>query len=246
MQKEYLRSLAFVAVAVISSTITSTIISNHSVHAATSQKNSGLQADSLLSGLPAGPSTTITPPFLTKEQLLTKGQDNDKVEITNLIYTYGFYHDSGNGAGVTSLFTKDGAIEGFWNNNGNVLVGRGCLSRGEQIGRIASVDAAGNTAKLGEDLTPRPFPGHSHNVITNVLVQVSGDTASLHAYFTRVHANVEGNPPVATLPNTAVVSHTGEYVSDLKRTPEGWRFYRHRIIGDVTSNPGGSRRPCPQ
>ncbi len=144
MQKEHLRSLAFVAaVAVVSSAITSTVISSRSVHAATSQKDS----DSLLSGLPAA---TITPPFLTKEQLLTKGQDNDKVEITNLIYTYGFYHDSGNGPGVTSLFTKDGAVEGFWNNNGNVLVGRGCLSRGVQIGRAASVDAAGNTAKPGK------------------------------------------------------------------------------------------------
>jgi hypothetical protein len=242
MLKKCLWGIAFLAAVVISTGVTVLTMNTRHVEAKSSSADPTRQAQSLLSGLPAGPSTTITPPFLTADQLLTRGHDDDKVEITNLLFTYGFYHDSGNGAGVASLFTKDGAIEGLWNNNGNILVGRGCLSQGDQLGRVA-VDAAGNTAKPGEKQTPRPFPGHSHNVITNVLVQVNGDTAALHAYFTRVHANVEGNEPVATPPNTAVVSHTGEYVSDLRRTPDGWRFYRHRIISDVTANPG-SRRPC--
>ncbi len=242
MLKKILLSVSFLAVVGISVGVTRLMTNASRVEAKSLAADTPGQGQNLLSGLPAGPSTTITPPFLTANQLLTKGSAQDVTEITNLLFTYGFYHDSGNGAGVASLFTKDGAIEGLWNNNGNVLVGRGCLSQGEQLGRVA-VDAAGNTAKPGEKQTPRPFPGHSHNVITNVLVQVNGDTAALHAYFTRVHANVEGNPPVATLPNTAVVSHTGEYTSDLRRTPEGWRFFRHRIISDVTADPG-SRRPC--
>jgi hypothetical protein len=245
MRTDYVRGAAFVAVAVIASAVTSAVISNHAVHAG--QAAAEQQADRLMSGLPAGPSGTVKPPFLTPGQLLTKGQDEDKVEIANLLYTYGFYHDSGNSAGISSLFTKDGAVEGLWNNNGNVLEGRCSLATGDQTGRVA-VDAAGATAKPGTKQVARPFPGHSHNVITNVLVQVNGDTGSLHAYYTRVLSNVEGNPPVATLPNTATVSHTGEYDSDVRRTPEGWRFYRHRIIGDVSGNPnpGTTARSCPQ
>jgi hypothetical protein len=197
---------------------------------------------SLMSGLPAGPlSGPVKPPLLTRDQLLTRGNQDDKAEITNLLYTYGFFHDSGNAAGIVGLFTKDGAIQGLWNNNGNTLEGSGCLAFGDQVGRVA-VDEYGNTAKPGTTQTTRPFPGHSHNIMTNVTVQVHGDTAVLHAYYTRVLANVEGVEPVAQAPHTSVVSHGGEYVSDLRRTPEGWRFYRHRIIGD--RKPQGPPRPC--
>lgn len=198
--------------------------------------------NSVMSGLPAGPlSGPVTPPTFTRDQLLTRGEQDDKAEITNLLYTYGFFHDSGNAAGIASLFTKDGAIQGLWNNNGKTLEGSGCLAFGDQVGRVA-VDEYGNTAKPGTVQTRRPFPGHSHNIITNVMVQVHGDEATLHAYFTRVLANVEGVAPVAPSPYTSVVSHGGEYVSDLRRTPEGWRFYRHRIIGD--RKPQGPPRPC--
>ncbi len=198
--------------------------------------------DTVMSGLPIGPiSEPAKPPLLTRDQLLTRGNQDDKAEITNLLYTYGFFHDSGNAAGVASLFTKDGAIQGFWNNNGKTLEGSGCPGFGDQLGRVA-VDEYGAIAKPGTVQTTRPFPGHSHNIMTNVMVQVHGDTAMLHAYFPRVLANSEGVHPVAPKPYGSVVSHGGEYVSDLRRTPEGWRFFRHRIIGD--RKPQGPPRPC--
>jgi hypothetical protein len=198
-----------------------------------------------LHGLPMeGLKGAIKPPFLTVNQLLPKGGDaEDKAEVLNVLYAYGFFHDSGNAAGLQSVFTKDGVIEGGWNNNGNTIEGSGCLGRGTQLGRVA-VDAAGRTAKPGTVQTARPFPGHSHNIITNVIVQVHGDTAETHAYWTRILANVDGEPPIADAPHTSVVDHGGEYVTDFRRTPEGWRIAHHRIIGDVSANRGAAPRPC--
>ncbi len=51
--------------------------------------------------------------------------------------------------------------------------------------------------------------------------QLTGDTAELRGYYTRVQANVAGETPVATAPHTADVMYTGQYVMDLRRTPEG-------------------------
>jgi hypothetical protein len=177
----------------------------------------------------------IEPPFLTRGQLVTR--DNlqgleDKAEITNLLYAYGFYHDTGNGPGIISTFTKDGAIGGGYNNDGNEIDGDGCMTSGDRIWD-AGVDSSGRIAHWPDKTVPRPYPGHSHNVMTNVMIQLHGDTAELHAYYTRINSNVEGESPVAVAPHTAAVDHTGEYIMDLRRTPDGWRFTRQWHIGDV-------------
>jgi hypothetical protein len=162
--------------------------------------------------------------MLTRDQLVTKGHADDKAEIAGMFYAYIFYHDSHNGPGVASLFTKDGMLETLWNNGGKTIEpnagpnGRGCIEYGyDQISEMFGTHAI-------------PFPGHSHNDVTNVLIQVNGNTATLFANWTTVHSN--GSTPVTAAPNTAVVSHNGEYISDLVRTPDGWRFVHHRAVED--------------
>ena len=157
-------------------------------------------------------SGSIKPPFLTRDQLVQRDKDLqdvlDKAEITNLLYAYGFYHDTGNGPGIISTFTKDGAIGGGYNNNGNSIDGDGCMTSGEQIWD-AGVDSSGNIAHWPDKTTPRPYPGHSHNVITNVMITLHGDTAELRAYYTRIHANMEGQTAIAVAPHTAAVDRSG-------------------------------------
>ncbi len=214
-------------------------------------KSPGAQRTQFLNGFPWDPGWkegSIKPPLLTTEQLVTRDKTlqelADKAEITNLLYAYGFYHDTGNGPGIISTFTKDGAIGGGWNNDGNSIDGDGCMTVGERMWN-AGVDSAGRVARWPDKTVPRPFPGHSHNIITNVMIQLHGDTAELHAYYTRVHANVVGEPPVAPAPLTAAVHHTGEYIMDLRRTPEGWRFTRQWHVGDAKPENPRPPRDCP-
>jgi hypothetical protein len=209
-----------------------------------------VESTKFLNGFPWEPGWKdgyITPPFLTREQLVTR--DNlqelaDKSELTNLIYTYGFFHDGGNGAGIMSTFTKDAYIGGGYNDLGNKIVGDGCMTFGDDIWN-AGVDSSGRVAPKGQKTVPRPWPGHSHNIITNLLIQVHGDTAELRAYYTRVLINVPGEAPVAELPHTAAVDHTGEYVFDARHTPDGWRFTRMWRVGDTKPNRDVVPRQCP-
>jgi hypothetical protein len=203
-------------------------VTSHQLRAQ-AQTQTGAPTQSM-NGLPLrGPVRTPVPlPMLTRDDLVTRGHADDKAEIADLFFAYIFYHDSHNGPGVASLFTDDGILETLWNNGGKVFApnagphGRGCIEYGhEQI-----------SAMFGTN--PIPFPGHSHNQVSNVLIQVHGDTATLYANWTTIRSNDPSSPngPVATAPNTAIVSHNGEYVSDLRRTPDGWRFIHHRAVED--------------
>ncbi len=191
---------------------------------------------------------TFKPPFLTRDQLLQRENLQtliDKEEIRELLYTFVFFHDTGNTLGMRSTFTQDGGIGGGYNDNGVQLTGKGCIGKYDQVGTSA-VDTNGAMPPGGGAQTAYPLPGHSKNVTTNVLIQVHGDTAELHAYYTRVQANVDGQQPVAPTPgHTADVMYTGQYVMDLRRTPEGWRFVRQWHINDWKPAPGtASQRPC--
>ena len=190
---------------------------------------------------------TFKPPFLTTDQLVQKETLQtliDKEEITNLLYAFVFFHDTGNTLGMRSTFTKDGGIGGGYNNEGKQLEGQGCIGKYEQVG-LSAVDTGGKMPPPGQPQVAYPFPGHSKNITTNLMIQVHGDTAELHAYYTRVHANVEGEAPVAEAPRTATVMYTGQYVADLRRTPEGWRFVRQWHVNDWRPARGtASERPC--
>lgn len=172
-------------------------------------------------------------PALSRDQLVTRGHADDKTEITALFQAYMFYHDTHNGEGVASLFTPDGALEHLWNNAGKTVEpnagpdGLGCFSPGHD--EIVEMFEEGRGANGG---SPLPFSGHSHNQTTNVSVQVYGGTATLYGNFTTVVSNNPNGKPATTAPNSAIVSHNGEDVADLRRTPAGWRFVHLRVLED--------------
>lgn len=171
-------------------------------------------------------------PVLTRDQLVTRGHAEDKAEIAELFHTYMFYHDTHNGGGVASLFTYEGALEHLWNNGGRTVEpnagpdGKGCFSPGKKEILEMFEGEGGAHGQAGT------FPGHSHNQVTNVSVQVYGDTATLYGNFTTIRSNDAAGAPVASPPNSAAVSHNGEDVADLRRTPEGWRFVHLRVLED--------------
>jgi len=174
-------------------------------------------------------------PLVTRDQLVTRGHADDKLEIADVFQAYMFFHDTHNGEGVASLFTPDGAMEHMWNNGGVIEPtggpnGRGCFSEG----RAAILDM------YKDRPTPVSFSGHSHNLVTNVSVQVYGDTSTLYGHFTTIRSNEDGKPPIAPAPFTAVVHHNGEDVADLRRTPEGWRFVHLRVLEDEKTKGGAA------
>jgi hypothetical protein len=173
-------------------------------------------------------------PLLKRDQLVTRGHADDKAEIDALLQAYMFYHDTHNGEGVASLFVESGALEHLWNNAGKTvepnagLNGLGCYVSGHD--EIAAMYQARVGPGGGSILS---LPGHSHNLVTNNFVQVYGDTATIYALFTSIRSDdVPAGTIVATAPNTAIVSHNGEDIGDLRRTLDGWRFTHLRVLED--------------
>jgi hypothetical protein len=247
MLNKILWGSAFLWVVVVSASITTLTL-----HARQQKANSSAvpQSSQFINGFPVEQGWkdgVFTPPLLTRDQLLQKENLQtlvDKEEIRNLLYVFVFFHDTGNTLGMRSTFTTDGGIGGGYNNEGKQLEGKGCIGKYEQVG-LSAVDTGGRMPPPGQPQVAYPFPGHSKNITTNVLIQVHGDTAELRGYYTRVQANVAGETPVATSPHTADVMYTGQYVMDLRRTPDGWRFVRQWHINDWRPASGtASERPC--
>jgi len=246
MLNKILVGVAFLWIVIVSAGVTTLTVYARQQKAQSSASQSG----QFTNGFPVEQgwkNGVFKPPFLTKEQLLQKESLQtlvDKEEIRNLLYAFVFFHDTGNTLGMRSTFTKDGGIGGAYNNEGKQLEGQGCIGKYEQVG-LSAVDTGGRMPAAGQPQVAYPFPGHSKNVTTNVLIEVHGDTAELRAYYTRVQANVEGETPVTQAPRTASVMYTGQYVMDLRRTPEGWRFLRQWHINDWRPAAGtASQRPC--
>jgi hypothetical protein len=174
-----------------------------------------------LAGPVLGP---VTLPFLNADQLLNKGNIADVVAIDQLFSAYVFYHDTFDGERLASLFTPDGIFEDVYNNYGTLeptfgIGGLGCVLRGrEQIARFISDEVAGNAR------FPSPFPGHSHHIVTSKLIRVDGDTATMTAAWLGVSTN--------DTTGAASVTITGEYLTDFKRTNEGWKISHNRPIVD--------------
>ncbi len=179
-------------------------------------------------GLPVGTAVTapVTPPFLTRDQLYSRGHGDDYAEISQLFYAYIWYHDSRNGLGVGSLFTPDGVFEVLNNKDGRTIDPdygdfKGCIIKGPaQIAQFfGAVDG-----KLTDKALP--FARPAHNQVSNIMVHFDGDTATLHANWTSINAD----PDHKKGSNSAYVDRNGQYVADLKLTPDGWRFVHLRPI----------------
>jgi|GEM_PF-5313320 len=174
-----------------------------------------------LAGPVLGP---VTLPFLNADQLLSKGNTADIVAIDQLFSAYVFYHDTFDGERLASLFTPDGIFEDVYDNYGTLeptfgIGGLGCVLRGrDQIAKFISDEVIGNAR------FPSPFPGHSHHIVTSKLIKVDGDTATMTAAWLGVSTN--------DATGAASVTITGEYLTDFKRTNEGWKISHNRPIVD--------------
>ena len=163
-------------------------------------------------------------PFLNADQLLTKGDTRDIVAIDQLFAAYVFYHDTFDGERLASLFTPDGIFEDVYNNYGTLeptfgIGGLGCVLRGrDQIAKFISDEVIGNSR------FPSAFPGHSHHIVTSKLIKVDGDAATMTAAWLGVSTN--------DATGAASVTITGEYLTDFRRTKDGWKISHNRPIVD--------------
>jgi 3-phenylpropionate/cinnamic acid dioxygenase small subunit len=119
---------------------------------------------------------------------------NDRREIADLVSRLGLWLDEGRFAEAPSILVDD-----------------------------VSVDTPGGHAEGIERVVAQAQRNHQYahlqHVITNVLVDLDGDRAS-------VRANL-----VVTFANDAIVSQQGErYRFDARRTPDGWRLSRIEVV----------------
>jgi uncharacterized protein (TIGR02246 family) len=114
----------------------------------------------------------------------------DRDEILQLLYRYNHAFDGGDAEGWADLFTKDGSLDGA----GQVMTGRESL-----VAFAASVSGL-------------------RHVVTNPLVDVTGDTASVRAYLQVFHGST--------------LMMMGTYQDQVVRTPDGWRFAKRVFTPD--------------
>ena len=179
-------------------------------------------------GLPVGEPITgpFTVPRLDKNQLLSNGHTADVVAVMQLQALYEFFHDANDGEGVASLFTADGIFEIPFNDGAGHLSptggtgGHGCAAYGHDQIAIFFNPATGPSASLS-------FPGHTHHVMTSMVVKVDddGDTATLNANYIDDTVDASG---------VVTMFHPGEYITDFVRVGEHQWLIRHlRALEDT-------------
>jgi hypothetical protein len=191
-------------------------------------------------GLPLnGPIAKSTPlPVLTRDQLITRGHADDKLEIEGLLHAYQFFHDTHNAEGVASLFVKDGMFEHLYNADGKSIEplpgpnGRGCAKY-----------APDDILKMYANAIP--LPTVVHNQVTNTLVQVYGDTATAYCNVVMTRSNKSGAKPIVEGQYSALMDHTSENIADFRKTADGWRITHLRVIQDFKEPGADADPPCP-
>jgi hypothetical protein len=187
-------------------------------------------------GLPIGSGITSSTklPFLTKDQLYSRGHAEDYVEIQQVFYAYIFYHDSRNAPGQASLFAPDGILEVLNNKDGKTVDPdsgdfHGCIARGP--GQVEIFFGVRPGGPRSDQATPIPRPAHDE--ITDLLVRVDGDTAEVHGRWTAVNADTTHK----ISPTSAYVDRHGQYIADMVRTSDGWKFAQLRVIHEKAPTP---------
>ena len=137
----------------------------------------------------------------------------DSEAITALLHEYAFRLDAGDLDGVAELF-RDAELR----STDHDRVRRGA----------AEARAIYDAVILGADGTP----GTMHQ-ITNVQIDIVGDTASSRCYFTVLQVTAQGLHPVLA----------GEYRDRFLRVHNEWRFaartFAPKLMGDLSSHMKG-------
>jgi hypothetical protein len=147
---------------------------------------------------------------------LQKIEDRQAIEQL-LMGDYPRALDSNDWAAYAALFAKDGTL----------IMGGGATRR---TGPAAiqeyfnSRPAPGSAAPAAPSPCPVPAGGHrSEHVVTNLTLQLNGDTATDQAYW----------QTIVTRDCKSVVAGAGHYEDVLKREDGHWKFFKREIIDDI-------------
>lgn len=126
----------------------------------------------------------------------------DRAEIVELSARFDNALDGEDRAGFIGVFVPDGVLAGFWGE-----------ARGpEQIGGAY-------------DFMLATFARNRRHMVTNHVVTVQGDTATMFSYMVVQDRAANGSIGTAT------------FTDALLRTPAGWRFARRTLAADANVQP---------
>ena len=133
----------------------------------------------------------------------------DEVEIAKLLAKLGQMADDGDLNEYAQLFTEDGSWIG---PAGDTRTGRADIIAGAQQRRDDGIQGPGT---------------NSFHLISNVNIEVDGDTATGKTYY-HYYRNADATPQLTVM---------GVYRDEFRRTPEGWRMAKRVIHGPSVAPP---------
>ncbi len=129
---------------------------------------------------------------------------DDRTQIIEALYRYAYHFDRNEPDAAAALFSEDAVVD-----------------YGPEVDNIEGRTALAETMAIGLAET---FAATSHH-ITNPMVTIDGDEATLIAYLYAWHRYVDGSPD----------GHLwGQYHTKLRRTQQGWSFYEMVLKGAGT------------
>ncbi len=134
---------------------------------------------------------------------------HDRAEIAETLYRYAFGLDHGDPDSLASAFTEDGVID--------------FKPAGAKLGLDFSVLRGRD--QILQTLVPMIGPLDTSHTASNLQIEVSGDTATLHAYLTSQHFM----PGDGSRPGAEYALLMNRYDADLVRDGQKWRFKRVTI-----------------
>jgi ketosteroid isomerase-like protein len=123
----------------------------------------------------------------------------DVLAIQQLAAVYNHTVDAGDGAGFAATFVADGKL----------------ITNTEIVGRAALTEFA--------PTVPQNIPRPRH-IITNLVIEGSGDAATLSAYLQIYGHLVDGAPPQ--------IVTSGVYTDTLRREGGSWLFVERHFVAD--------------
>jgi 3-phenylpropionate/cinnamic acid dioxygenase small subunit len=147
---------------------------------------------------------------------LQKMEDRQAIEQL-LMGDYPRALDSNNWAAYAALFAKDGTL--IMNGGATKVTGPAAIQ--EYFSARPTPGAAASEAP-----SPCPVPAgknRSEHVVTNLTLQLNGDTATDQAYW----------QTIVTRECKSVVAGAGHYEDVLKREDGQWKFSKREIIDDI-------------
>ncbi len=147
---------------------------------------------------------------------LQKVEDRQAIEQL-LMGDYPRALDSNDWAAYAALFAKDGTL----------IMGGGATRRTGPAAiqeYFSARPTPGSATAAAPSACPVPAGGHrSEHVVTNLTLQLNGDTATDQAYW----------QTIVTRDCKSVVAGAGHYEDVLKREDGHWKFFKRAIIDDI-------------